>query len=589
MDNSRWNARRLSALAAGLALNACFWGLGETSPGLSIRFVAPFTNSNAGELQFWLGVSLLLLPSGALIGYALRPAIWETVQRTSHALARMTSRQWQLGLSALFLLAVAAARIGRAIFLLDFPITDDEYAARFGGQALAMGKAAVAAFDPLAALPSRFLFLHHGKLTSFDWPGIQVAWALSEWTRSGAWVFAVGAALTVGFLTALVATRLGRFWGAVAAGLALLSPMICTLSFTSHAHLLSRGLFAFALWSYAMAESRQKPAWWIATGFGVGAAFFCRPTEIGFLAFPLGLSIMLRAVRREPGAPAAFGAFVGGLAVPLLAFSAFNWAVTGNPLLPARFASNPLLTQPWLGPLAGFKEPALLWRRFGANSSYNLLMLVIWFAGPLGAALAGIGFGADRFTRLLGLGILCNLGLGLLHDNFGLHLTGPMHYSECAVPLTVLAVHGLARTKRWCEERAIPLSTVSSVLVGALSLSLGTFTLGQSMALRRQALIQQEIYGFVDSAGLTNAIVLAPPFGTLWQNSAGDYRRTGSFVFEWRRPKPDWSDNVMILHDGQDVLGPLRQHFPNRSFFRLRPTKQAPYLELRAINGLEAK
>ena len=71
MDNSRWNARRLSALAAGLALNACFWGLGETTPGLSIRFVAPFTNSNAGELQFWLGVSLLLLPSGGLIGYAL--------------------------------------------------------------------------------------------------------------------------------------------------------------------------------------------------------------------------------------------------------------------------------------------------------------------------------------------------------------------------------------------------------------------------------------------------------------------------------------------------------------------------------------
>ena len=589
MDRPGWNARRWVALAAGLLCYACFWGLGQTTPGLSIRFVAPFTNSNAGELQFWLGSALLVLPGGALLGYALHPFIWEAAQRARRALVEMDSRQLSLALVAIFAVAVAVARLGRAIFLLDYPITDDEYAARFGGQVLAMGQASVPAFDPLAALPTRFLFLHDGKLSAFDWPGVQLAWAFSEWTQSGPWIFAFASALAVSFVAALVGHRLGRFWGAVAAGLALLSPMICTLSYTSHAHLLSRGLLALALWCYVMSETRGKPGWWVATGFCVGGAFLCRPTEIACLALPLVLSLMIRAVRRQPGAPFASAGFAFGVAGPLLAFAVFDWAVTGNPLLPARFAANPLLTEAWAGPLAGLKDPALFWHRFGANTSHNLLMLVIWFAGPLGAALAALGFSADRLTRLLGLGVLCNLGLGLTHDNFGLHLVGPIHYSEAAVPLTVLAVHGMVRIKRWCEEKSIPLPEVSGVLAGALALSLGTFSLWQSVALQRQAVVQRDIYGFLESAGLTNAIVLAPRYGPLWQGLSDEYRRTGSFIYDWRRPRPDWSDDVLILHDAPGVLEPLRQHFANRHFFRLRATTQAPYLELRSIGGLESK
>src|SRR5262249_62099785 len=109
-----------------------------------------------------------------------------------------------------------------------------------------------------------------------------------------------------------------------------------------------------------------------------------------------------------------------------------------------------------------------------------------------------------RFTRLLGLGVLSNLALGLAHDNFGLHLVGPIHYSEAAVPLTVLAVHGMARIKRWCEEKAIALPAVSGLLAGALGLGLGTFTRWQSVALQRQAGVQHGIYCFVASASLTN-------------------------------------------------------------------------------------
>jgi len=590
MDKSRWNATRLSALVAGLALYACFWGLGETAPGLSIRFVAPFTNSNAGELQFWLGMSLMLVPSGALLGYALHAPIWEIFQRLRRAISAIDSRRQLLALAALFLVAVAAARIGRSIFLLDYPITDDEYAARFGGQILAMGKATVPAFEPPSALPNRFLFLHDGKLSAFDWPGVQLAWALSELTRSGPWVFALSAGLAALFVAMAVGHRLGRGWAAIAAALSLLSPMMLTLSFSSHAHLLSRGLLAVAIWAYVLATQRRGPAWWIATGLALGAAFVCRPMEIACLVSPLLVDLVVSAVRGGRAARQGLGALIAGAIGPLLAFAVFNWALTGNPLLPARFATNPLLGDGWSRPFAFFTDPALLWHRFGANTSHNLLMLAIWFAGPVGAALAIAGWSTDRFTRLLGLGILCNLLLGLLHSNFGLHLVGPLHYSECAVPLIVLAVHGMARLQRWCEEKSVSLPALCGIATGAMVLSLGTFTLWQCFALRGQATLQNDIYGFLESAGLKNAVVLAPRYATLWQNAASEYPRIGSFVYEWRRPKPDWSEEVLILHDAQGAaLEALRTRFPTRSFYRLSATRQAPYMQLQKLGVVAAK
>src|SRR5258708_24000730 len=124
MDRPGWHARRWVALAAGLLCYACFWGLGQTTPGLSIRFVAPFTNSNAGELQFWLGSALLLLPGRALLGDALHPVVWEAAQRALRALLEMDSRQVSLALIAIFAIAVSAAPLGRALFLLAYPITD---------------------------------------------------------------------------------------------------------------------------------------------------------------------------------------------------------------------------------------------------------------------------------------------------------------------------------------------------------------------------------------------------------------------------------------------------------------------------------
>ena len=64
-----------------------------------------------------------------------------------------------------------------------------------------MGKASVPAPEPLDAFPTLFLTSRNGEVTSFDWPGGQAAWAISEITRSGPWIFALAAALAALCLT----------------------------------------------------------------------------------------------------------------------------------------------------------------------------------------------------------------------------------------------------------------------------------------------------------------------------------------------------------------------------------------------------
>src|SRR6266446_7459990 len=105
-----------------------------------------------------------------------------------------------------------------------------------------------------------------------------------------------------------------------------------------------------------------------------------------------------------------------------------------------------------------------LWFRFGANMAYNTFMLAIWFLGPLGILLFTAGVMTDRFTRLLGLGVFTGLCLTLLHTNMGLHSVGPIHYSECAVPLTIIAVHGLATILRTAKAHHVDTRSIASAV-----------------------------------------------------------------------------------------------------------------------------
>ena len=566
---------RAVCLLTGCFLVLVFFGLSMTAPGFRITFRPPLSQSSPGEIYFWLGHALLLFPASCLIGVGLSDVIGSRLRRLWDEIGRLGPRDLRLGGLALFLLAVALARTGRVLVLYDFPITDDEYATQFGGYILETGRVAARLILPPNAIPSLGLFYHDGFVSRADWPGAQAVWALGELSRLGPFVWATLAAIPVAALAGLMRHRLSGGWSAVAIAIFLCSPMALMLSFTSHAHLGSRAALAVALAAYWFAEQRGSLRLWALAGLGFGLAFLFRPLEIIFFSAPLLAWAAIQTVRKAPGCSRALpGLVLGGLG-PVLLMLAHAYAITGNPFVPPRL-DDPAATAQDLMTNA-------LWYRFGANVGYNVFMLAIWFLGPLGIALVAAGVMTDRFTRLLGLGIVTGLGLALLHTNMGLHSVGPIHYSELAVPLTIIAVHGLANLLRGARAHRFDPMPIASAVVVVLVLGLGIFNVKHGAALQEQAGIQGVVYDWIertrpDPQG-PKVVVLAPQFGTTWIHLPG-LVRVGTWVFEWRRPHPDLRDDLVILHDLPGIEATVRERFPDRRFYRLTLLSGPPFAAL---------
>ncbi|WP_342375756.1 glycosyltransferase family 39 protein [Myxococcus stipitatus] len=535
-----------------------------TAPGLTISYHPPFSASSPGELYQWLGHALLLVPGGVLLGLSVvhwgsGPAV-----RLWRRLEGLTAQEKTAGALLVGVVAFLAARIGRAVFLLDRAFTDDEQAARFGGQVLASGRVLVKLTDPIEAFPTLFFYVRDGMGSSFEWLGLQLAWAFGELTGTGSLVFSLAAAVPAVAVAWVVTRRLGAAWGAVAALLVLLSPMSALLSMTSHAHLLSRAALSVAVVFYLQAEEKGG-RWWTWFGAMGGVAFLCRPFESLFFLAPFYLWVLWRLVRRELPVGACLGGLVLGWAPALVAFLAFNHAVTGDALLPARVSM-------YTFPAKLSAHDGSLWERFGGNTSYNALMLGVWFLGPVGMLLVGAGASWDRLTKLLLLSVLSLLGLGLFHDNHGIHSVGPIHYSECVPALALVAVHGLKRLVDVARKAELPRATVMAGVLGALVVGLGILGARNALSLREQARIHESMDAFVNDAGLGRAVVLAPQYGVAW-NQVPAFRKVGSFVFEWAPPRPDQDQDVIVLHDGPGFAEKLRPQFPDRRFFRMVPGK----------------
>jgi hypothetical protein len=215
-------------------------------------------------------------------------------------------------------------------------------------------------------------------------------------------------------------------------------------------------------------------------------------------------------------------------------------------------------------------------------------MLAIWFLGPLGLVLVAFGSLTNAFTRLLGCCIAADLCLTLFHDNSGLHIVGPIHYSECAVPLTVLATYGLFNIINSAREHGLAPPKMAAMAALSLGLALGTFTLVEASALRRQAAVQAAVYraieqGVVDPSG-RKAVVLAPWFFAV-VNAEPDLAEIGTWVHDWRRPQLDLDDDVLILRDVASTESAVRRRFPERRFFRLALSRETPFLSLVPLDG----
>jgi hypothetical protein len=582
-DDPGSRRQRIVATAAGVFLYVAFWGIGQTTPGLGITYHPPFNNSSPGEIYFWLAHALLVFPGACLLGFGLSPRVAPLLRRLSNAAAGFGARKDLAALLAIGLVGTVCFRLLHHFVLLDFPITDDEYGVRFGGQLLASGmlRAPTLGLDPF--IPTFTMHVKDGLMSSFDWLGPQLAWALGEKTGiGGSWVHALVAAVPLVVVPAWVGRCFGRSWAALALLFFLFSPMAFALSMTTHAHLLSRACLALGLWCYWEAGKRQAFRWWAVCGLALGAGFLCRPFETFFIALPLLVDTLLGIGLRKPGAArAAFGLLVGGIG-PVVLFAVYNYAFSGDPFLPPRFMPGGW-GQHDLDSLEKTWTAEVIWNRFGTNTGYNLLMLGIWFLGPLGIALVSAGVLVDRFTKLLGLGVLSVLLLGLLHDDHGIHSVGPIHYSECAVPLTFISVAGLKRLADWLRNHGLDTRAPTCCVLLATLVGLGTFNLWNSLALREQAQIQHGVYGFLEASGIGNAVVLGDQFAQTW-SQIPEYQSVGSWVFEWRPPRPDFSDDILIFHASKGAKRELAAAFPDRTLFRLTAHDTRPLLRLERMD-----
>lgn len=567
-----------AARIAGSLMLLAFFGLSATSNGTMVTFRGELTGSSPGELNLWLGHAFLLCPATLLIGYGFAPSTRRLVERIAAVVRGFDARERRLGLLALTLMAVAAARLGRAVFLLDLPITDDEYAVDFGGRILASGQLMAHLAVPRESVPGLFLYFRDGAVGSFDWIGGQLVAALAELSHLGPLLWALVAAIPVPALAVLMGRRLGAAWGLAAAFLFFCSPMAALLSMTTHAHLASRAFFALALLAFSSADEKGSVSAWTATGAFLGLALLCRPLETAFFSAPIAIWALTQTVRRAP----AYRHALAGLSAGFLGVAAVlvwhAYAMTGNPLLPARFAAE------------GHADitTSSLWQRFGDNLTYNVLMLAVWFLGPLGILLVVAGALTDRFTRLLGLCVTADLCLALFHDNSGLHIVGPIHYSECAVPLTIIATHGLANLVTGARRHAFDAPRLAATLGIALAVGLGTFTFVQAAALRHQAVIQRDVYRAIEreaaGEGGRPAVVLAPWLFAI-VNAHPGLREIGTWVHDWRRPMLNLEDEILFLRDVPAAEAALRAQFPGRRFFRLVPLGAAPFLVLVPLDG----
>jgi hypothetical protein len=580
-------------LLLGVAAVAGFLQL-KGKVGFTAEMAKGFIYTGFSEAFFFLAYLLLLLPGMLALGWGCRGLVARLTARIGPRLAGLERRHLLIGaLAAGFWLV--AARFLRWALLDDLPVTDDEMGVLFAARMWLEGHVTAPAFQSAWGL--RLLYVvpvEGGHMTSWDFPGGILAVTLSLLTGLGSWLFAALAALS-GWALAHACRRLDSSWGFwLALVVWTASPMVWSLSLTEHAHLVSRSLIAFA-WALLIAwvarvdsskacpqarpahnacpQARSaNPVGWRAPLLGLCAALavFTRPAEALLALAPIGLYLVWRAWNARAWRDVALAA-LAALLGPILLL-AYNASTTGSPWVMPRFLSNA-----W-APQAVAAES--WWSRVGENLGFNLMMVLIYFVGPVLVPLVAAALSTGKpLAKVAFAAVLLQFGLALLHSNTGVHVVGPIHYSEAAVPLLVLVALG-------ARPLADALGRIG--LGGARALAFGVAILGallvfgwvHSSTLLDQAGINRA--PIAATADLPRSIVLAEHYPRLWRRRAG-FWQTGSSVIEYPFPDPYLRERVLFADPRKADVAVLRRDFPDREIFVLRFAEEGPPFQLERL------
>ena len=211
---------RPGALVLGTLMLVSFIQVGQHLPFQSTGGVA-LGHLSMLELRFWMSHALLLVPGVLLIGWALAPAMVGSAEGLWNSCLALSEKKWLALACAYFLLLLTLAVVGRSIFLLDLPITGDEYAVRFGARIWASGRLAVPILQPDGAFVQDFTYRYDGMVTAFEYPGVIFISALSMVTGLGSLLYALMAAATGVLVASAAGIVMGRR-GTIVAALSLI-------------------------------------------------------------------------------------------------------------------------------------------------------------------------------------------------------------------------------------------------------------------------------------------------------------------------------------------------------------------------------
>jgi hypothetical protein len=128
------------------------------------------------------------------------------------------------------------------------------------------------------------------------------------------------------------------------------------------------------------------------------------------------------------------------------------------------------------------------------------------------------------------------------------HIVGPIHQSECVIPLCLLATHGLFRVRE--AIRADSLLRVAAFAGGTVCLAGVVFLTVHLREMHDITRAHYQVSEFLrDQTRPTDAskvVVIAPSYLRVL-GSIPELRRPGSWVNGWLRPRPDLSDDLIVL------------------------------------------
>lgn len=566
---------RSFGLFLSILILATFLGLSNTVDGYFIRFGGGFTQHAPGELRFWLASILLVFPAAVLLGWFFQSEINKAVEKIASWTTNLSKGERKKLFIFIFFFSLAAALIGNRFILYGYPLTDDELGSVFGAKIWLQGHLTMPLPEPFEAFKHQFMYVRDGRLANMDFPGNLAIWALDHLLGLQGGIFSLAAAFSGLGIAVLLYFRLSMGWALLGVLLFWLSPMASSLSFSTHQHQLSRAAFSLFLAATWVAYEKPKARWWLFSGFLASLMALFRPLEATFLISPFFIFLVNRFLKKtNKKSHLDLLLFLIGALPLVLLFAWYNHQLTGQWWLPPRFAI-PDVTQS-VSPVFSLQK---LWLRFSTNMGENLFLLLFWPLGPLGLVLFLLGVGQDRFTKCLGLGVACDLVLALLHDIPGINVVGPIHYSECVIPIIILGVHGVHRLLRATFLTPHWRQTIGACGLTALSLGMGLFSWHHWSALHDSAKIADSIHGAIELrlADARPSIITGPTYLETWQNIPHFLAR-GTWVYEWPTVSPDFSDPIIFAASGYDEA--LRKKFPEREFYRLILKPEYPYLHL---------